>query len=245
MDFLLRHIRVVQTLPNGRPKVVERFDCSGCGDVDTTSLNRPDEKGQVKGLSGRPLQLTDEQLASNVDPAGEFRLGMKSLLDLYPQKVRERMMADMKQRLWDEPNKAALAQLNRDLAHFEELHPVTGGPPLSVHERLERENIEQALDALNAWDKQYLQLRPMYDIVLWRVAGDAWRVCIDVTETGDLANAIELGEYSATHEVKSIAEHLSVSVNVHDDGDLLEVVGMCCKYYRFDADQTSRPVGTD
>lgn len=47
---------------------------------------------------------------------------------------------------------------------------------------------------------------------------------------GDLENAVIIGEYSKTHEVKNIDSYLSVSVNVHDEGNVLEIVGMCCKY---------------
>lgn len=53
-----------------------------------------------------------------------------------------------------------------------------------------------------------------------------------IIHKGDLAKAISLGEYSKTHEIKSIDDFLSVSMNVHDDGNVLEIVGMCCKYER-------------
>lgn len=46
---------------------------------------------------------------------------------------------------------------------------------------------------------------------------------------GDLDNALLIGEYSKTYEIKSIDELLSVSMNVHDSGDILELVGMCCE----------------
>lgn len=47
---------------------------------------------------------------------------------------------------------------------------------------------------------------------------------------GNLDKAIVLGEYSLTHEVASIDGFLTISINVHDEGNVLEIVGVCCKY---------------
>lgn len=46
---------------------------------------------------------------------------------------------------------------------------------------------------------------------------------------GDLENALILSEYSKTNDVKSINKYLSITINVHNNGDVLELVGMCCK----------------
>lgn len=46
---------------------------------------------------------------------------------------------------------------------------------------------------------------------------------------GNLEKAVFLTEYSKTHDIQSIDDFLSVSMNVHDDGNVLEIVGMCCK----------------
>lgn len=55
--------------------------------------------------------------------------------------------------------------------------------------------------------------------------------CIFLIENikGDLENALHLGEYSKTHEIKNVDDFFSISMNVHDNGDVLEIVGMCCK----------------
>lgn len=39
-----------------------------------------------------------------------------------------------------------------------------------------------------------------------------------------------MGEYSVTHEVASLDGFLTISINVHDEGNVLEIVGICCKY---------------
>lgn len=57
------------------------------------------------------------------------------------------------------------------------------------------------------------------------------RACIDTTESGDLSSGPLLGEYSATHEHAHLTplDEMTISINVHDEGQTLEVVGMCCK----------------
>ena len=45
-----------------------------------------------------------------------------------------------------------------------------------------------------------------------------------------MENAFILSEYSRTHDVKSLNKYLSITINVHNGGDVLEIVGMCCEY---------------
>lgn len=44
-----------------------------------------------------------------------------------------------------------------------------------------------------------------------------------------MENALILSEYSRSNDVKSLNKYLSITINVHNDGDVLEIVGMCCK----------------
>ncbi|KXJ81794.1 hypothetical protein RP20_CCG017818 [Aedes albopictus] len=55
-------------------------------------------------------------------------------------------------------------------------------------------------------------------------------VVIDTIGKGDLEDAVHVGEYSNTHEMVNLDEFLSISVNVHDRGDVLEIVGMCSSH---------------
>lgn len=41
----------------GETKVIERFDCSGCGDVDTSTVIRKVVDGSITGLTGRKLKV--------------------------------------------------------------------------------------------------------------------------------------------------------------------------------------------
>lgn len=58
------------------------------------------------------------------------------------------------------------------------------------------------------------------------------RACVDTSETGDLSSATLLGEYSVTYEFTALTkdDQLNFSINVHNEGNTLEIVCMCCKY---------------
>lgn len=47
----------MQTLADGSVKVIERFDCSGCGDTDMSKKAVADDKGSLVGVSGRTLKV--------------------------------------------------------------------------------------------------------------------------------------------------------------------------------------------
>lgn len=105
-----------QILPNGERKVIERFDCSGCGDISTSTVVTA-TSDTITGLSGRTLKLSNYMKSNNV--SAEYRLGLKNLMDLYPSRVRDKILADAKLKRWDESNKKALADIARDITDFE------------------------------------------------------------------------------------------------------------------------------
>jgi tripeptidyl-peptidase-2 len=55
---------------------------------------------------------------------------------------------------------------------------------------------------------------------------------VDTSESGDLSSCFLLGEYSLTQEFATLtkSDQLNYSINVHNDGNILEVVSMCCEY---------------
>ena len=55
--------------------------------------------------------------------------------------------------------------------------------------------------------------------------------CIDTSEVGDLSVGVDLGEYRHTQEWTSLTskDAFTVTINVHNEGNLLEIVGMCCE----------------
>lgn len=95
-------------------------------------------------------------------------------------------------------------------------------------DKLTKEDLDNGLECLQAFDKLYPDVKTFYDCILYETK-DGWRCAIDIAN-GDLDNAINIGEYNKTHEIKSIDDSLSVSINVHDAGNTLEIVGMCSSH---------------
>ncbi|KAJ8735983.1 hypothetical protein PYW08_006639 [Mythimna loreyi] len=207
----------------GETKVIERYDCSGCGDVDTSTVIKKVTDGCITGLTGRKLKIPE--LWKN--PSGSWRVGILHPFSLYPTKLKERMQEHRKEHGWDVGYKPAFAEANKNLQDFE-TDVVAKNPVLSPEDKLLKEELEARVEVLQAAEKKFNDLGPTYDCVLFH-DGSVWRACIDTSETGDLASGPLLGEYSVTHEHTHLTavDEMTVSINVHDDGHTLEVVGMC------------------
>lgn len=118
-----------QTLPNGERKVIERYDCSGCGDISTSTIVTA-TSDTITGLSGRTLKLSPFMKSNNI--SSDYRLGLKNLMDLYPSRVRDKILADAKLKNWDEFNKKALADVARDVSEFEGKNSSKKQPPMMM-----------------------------------------------------------------------------------------------------------------
>lgn len=92
-----------------------------------------------------------------------------------------------------------------------------------------KENIDGVTEFLNSYDKKYSEIKTSFDCILFN-SNEGWFAVIDLSESGDLEKALVIREYSKHHEVKNIDEFLSISINVHDDGNVLEIVGMCSSH---------------
>lgn len=217
----------LETLCDGKSvKVIERYDCTGCGDVDMSKKVKANDKGFITGCSGRQLKLSPQMTASNT-ANGEYRIGMKHFYDLCPFKVRESITNFYKIKDWDGPNKLAMAAISRKISEFEAQN--TDLTKLSWDKKLIKEDLDNTLELLNNYDKIYRDIKTTYDCVVYQTA-NGWQAVVDTSEKGDLENALHLGEYSKTHEIKNVDDFFSISMNVHDNGDVLEIVGMCSSH---------------
>lgn len=212
----------MQVTSDGKPKIIERFDCSGAGDVDTSKIAQAPD-GYIIGITGRKLKVPPNWN----NPSGEYRIGVKNLYSLYPGKLKERVIAERKKKFWDDGQKAALAEATRELQEFEAKNPQIS----TLEEKLEKEELEARIEVLNNAEKNYSDVGPMYDVVLFH-DGNVWRACIDTSEEGNLEAGVYLGEYSKTREFAPLnqEDQLNVSINVHDDGNTLEIVGLCSSH---------------
>lgn len=100
---------------------------------------------------------------------------------------------------------------------------------LNFKDKLAKENLDAMADFLNACDKKFADTKTSFDCVLFQ-SQNGWIVVIDTSEIGDLESGVVFGEYSRTHEMAKIDDYLSISMNVHDDGNTLELVGICSSH---------------
>ena len=79
----------LQQTPDGRRKIVDLIDATGSGDVDTTTVRKTEGEGEreIKGLSGRNLKIPNDW----ENPSGEWRIGIKAALELFPNNVKNRL----------------------------------------------------------------------------------------------------------------------------------------------------------
>jgi len=61
-----------------------------------------------------------------------------------------------------------------------------------------------------------------------------YRACLDTSETGDLASCKLMGEFSEdpinNFDYITASDRMIYSFNVYNDGDVLEIVSLGCKY---------------
>lgn len=106
----------------------------------------------------------------------EYRVGLKSLHDLFPAKVREKINAEGKQKWWDEPYKKAAAEILRKTSAVEKK------TPSGLTEKLTQENNEALAELNNAFEKKFADLKTTYDCVTFRANDGLWYAVIDTTE---------------------------------------------------------------
>lgn len=117
---------------------------------------------------------------------GEFRVGLKSLHDLFPAKVREKINAEGKQKWWDEPYKKAAAEILRKTSAVEKKTPV------GLAEKLAQENNEALAEIHNNLEKKFTELKTTYDCVTFKGSDGLWYAVIDTTETVSIRSYIHL-----------------------------------------------------
>ncbi|EEB17144.1 tripeptidyl-peptidase, putative [Pediculus humanus corporis] len=210
----------LKTTSDGKVKLIERFDCSGAGDVNTSTIVEA-KNGEITGLTGRTLKIPSVWK----NPSGKFHIGIKNLFDLYPKSLLERMEKERKEKLWDPIHKTVSAEASRKLQEFESKNSST---TLGSFEKLVKQNLEAKNEVLSYLEKKFKDVGPASDCVVFH-DGTMWRACIDTTEKGKLSECTLLGEYSQTHEYGTLTndDQLNYSVNVHNEGNILEIVSLC------------------
>ncbi|KAG0329317.1 tripeptidyl-peptidase II Tpp2 [Dissophora globulifera] len=209
----------LQITSDGKPKVIEIVDCSGSGDIPTTTIVKPtdNEDGDrvITGLTGRKLRLSKHWK----NPTGEYRLGLKRAYDLFPEDLKGRIK---KERLEEFQKKhfALVAKVQEEQAAFLKAHPT-----LSDEEQRTKADFAARLDVLKDNLKNFSDPGPVYDCVVFH-DGSVWRAVVDAKEDGDLRDAPALTNYKTERKYATFSnqDKCNYSVNIYDDGNMLSIV---------------------
>jgi len=203
----------MQLTSTGERKLVDVYDASGAGDVDTSTTATPDKDGTLAGLTGRTLILPEAMQ----NPSGTFRIGIKHGKELFHEDVWDRLM-----KYRSHQTQLLATQSKADLMRTKsEQNPPEKGS-----------RAEQQLDALDEVFKNYLEgvqsldKGPFYDCVLWQDAASHWNVVVDTDEDGDLRDEKILQPFGINGDWASFPDYVSMNfaVQVFEDGKKLSIV---------------------
>eukprot|EP00897_Mesotaenium_endlicherianum_P001896 jgi/Mesen1/1734/ME000139S00973 len=163
----------LQTTPDGRPKIVDILDCTGSGDIDTSTVVAADADGELEGASGRKLKVN---LAWE-NPTGEWRVGFKRVYELFDGSLVDRLKRERRRR-WDAQHRPLVTEAIRQLAAFESKM----GKSLGKDEvKRERDELQARVDSLDKLSQSYDDPGPLIDAVVWH-DGSTWRAALDTQD---------------------------------------------------------------
>ncbi len=196
---------------------------------------------KITGLTGKILTVPNEWVQANQDK-GRFRIGCKRIFGLYPKILKEQMHKARLEKLWNPGHKKQLAKITNEIEAFE---ASKAGETVTGKDKLVKDNLDAGLDLLMQMDKKMqsnngltssqsgieADVGPTFDILSF-FDGQHWQVIIDNTESGQLEHALKLRPFSIAQEHASLTkeDNLNVSVNVHDDGNVVEIVSICSSH---------------
>jgi len=224
----------MQVTSDGKPKIIDRLDGSGAGDVDTSTVVEAKD-GVIQGLTGRNLRLPKDAGEKWSNPSGKWHLGVKCAVDLWPRPgVKDRVLGERLSKQWEPGHKRSLGEAVKRQQESEVKERDVDS--LSLLERLQKENLDAEVELLTSLDKKHRDTShghwlsdpgPVYDCLVWD-SGKGWRAAIDTSEEGDLSRALNLGVFRETYEWGRLCEvsQMNVSVNIWESGSLLEIVAM-------------------
>ncbi|KAI6660573.1 Tripeptidyl-peptidase 2 isoform X2 [Oopsacas minuta] len=225
----------LQVTTDGKPKIVGMVDCCGDGDVDTSEIRSTGElqNGRViKGVTGRDLTIPDDWH----NPTGDWHVGVKALYQLVPKNLLNKVRKLRRQEKWDKQFEQSLTIAQEERDKFEaskESEPGEGICEGINFCKLRRDELNQRVECLKDVDKNYNDSGPAYDCIVYS-DGDKWWICIDTSETGDLAACQLLRPFKqeykhGTFKLGSTGTNAilyNYGVNVYCNGNQLSIIGM-------------------
>ncbi len=186
----------LQRTPDGRRKVVDWYDATTDGRLDTTRVAQAAD-GQLVGLSGRVLRLGGHAVAGRTFRLG--RIGEEFLPEELRARIRER-----REEKWRDGKRAWLEAAARREA----------SGAVAIGEDARRTEEERY------WE-EFRDAGPVWDLVAWEEAG-AWRVVVDQDEDGDLGEERPLRGFRDSGDWATLGDEalLNYAVQVEEGGAL-------------------------
>ena len=187
--------------------------------MDTSTVRSANADGVLEGLTGRKLAIP----ATWANPSGRYHLGVKNIYDMYSAGLRARIRAERKEQLWDAQHSLALADAHRQLVEGQD-DEGQSDKIRSLADKWRREDLAAKVDLLKAAATAYEDLGPVADLVAF-YDGKSWRVCLDTSFRGRLAECALLAPFKESHEYGTVtaADLMTYTVNVHRKGNLIEL----------------------
>ncbi len=220
----------LQVTSDGKPKIIDLIDCSGSGDVDTSTVVKAlagdDTEANggggggvaVQGLSGRKLRLN----SAWQNPTGKWHVGVKRASELYPRGLAPRVKSERKKE-WTLAHRKVEADLQREVTQYKAAHTK---PPATPDELADLADQEARVAQLGEMAKNYDDAGALYDVVVWH-DGERWYAAVDVQEDGDLTGFKAMTDYHVARDWRTFNErldNLNFSVGIFEEGNILSVV---------------------
>eukprot|EP01012_Entosiphon_sulcatum_P052354 TRINITY_DN7195_c0_g1_i1.p1 TRINITY_DN7195_c0_g1~~TRINITY_DN7195_c0_g1_i1.p1 ORF type:complete len:1271 (-),score=203.54 TRINITY_DN7195_c0_g1_i1:50-3862(-) len=196
----------LQTTPDGRRKVIASVDCTGAGDVDTSTVVTADAAtNTVRGLTGRVVQIGER-----TNPSRKYHLGKLRVFDLFPKNLVQRLKSD-RRKAFEAQQEQAAAALQAEIG--------------KCADETQKQDLQQRLEELRALMQKYEDFGPVVDVVVFH-DGNVWRSLVDVDGSGDLRKAEAMTDFHREGQrgVFGWDSLLHFTVNIYADGALLSVV---------------------
>ncbi|RAL51416.1 hypothetical protein DM860_010918 [Cuscuta australis] len=212
----------LQVTSDGKPKILDVLDCTGSGDVDTSTVVKADADGCIRGASGESLIVN----SSWKNPSGEWHVGCKMVYELFTDDLVSRVKKERRKK-WDVKNQEAIAEAVKHLDDFDKKHAKSD----DTNSKRVRADLQNKVDLLRKQIDSYDDKGPVVDAVVWH-DGEVWRAALDTQgfhdepECGKLADFIPLTNYRTEqkHGVFSALDACTFVLNVYSEGNILSIV---------------------
>ncbi|CAO3593980.1 unnamed protein product [Absidia cylindrospora] len=213
----------MQVTTDGKPKIVDLVDCTGGGDVKTSTIVKATSKeingenvSVIEGLSGRTLILDPNWK----NPSGDYRIGLKRAYELFPSELISRLKSERRQN-FEVKQARLIGEAQTRLADFKKKHTDVTEEALLK----ERDDLEARVEQLKSLMDDYEDPGVLLDCVVF-FDGQDWRAVVDVKETGELRGQPALTDYRKELKYHTFGEEdlLNFSVNIYEDGNILSIV---------------------